>query len=313
MSCSKSDGKTSPELDFEKFHMLEYAANQWYEHSRLQSGDDVSREVALLECEAARLHWLRIAELRRDELKLRDYGTLPSIYYAVTRCLPRVVEELLEAGQDVNTVGPCDETLLVHATKAEDPDLEVVELLLAHGADVNAISRDHRGESALSYAAARGLPLTKLLVDSGADVNIASGSGTALTAACWKGDLSVAEFLLERGARVNTVDNSRQTALATVSREGHTKIVERLITKSAQVNRMKPAWINSSTTPLRAATWSDHTDVVAMLIDAVADLNAEDGGVLSDALYFGHERTAALLEARGANKLLPELLDVVLI
>jgi hypothetical protein len=60
MSYSKSGEKTSPELDQEKFQLLNYAAMKWHGHSRLQSGSDLSREMALLECEDTSHDWMRI-------------------------------------------------------------------------------------------------------------------------------------------------------------------------------------------------------------------------------------------------------------
>lgn len=46
--------------DNRKFPLLYYAAREWYRHSQRQSGDDVSRDLALLACEMARIDWLRI-------------------------------------------------------------------------------------------------------------------------------------------------------------------------------------------------------------------------------------------------------------
>ena len=78
MSYSKSDDKISPKMDMDKFHLLSYAAEYWREHSVLQSGDDVSREVALLECEDARFDLLRIETLERRCL---DLMATPSVMY----------------------------------------------------------------------------------------------------------------------------------------------------------------------------------------------------------------------------------------
>jgi ankyrin repeat protein len=154
---------------------------------------------------------------------------MPSICYAVQLRLPRVVKGLLEAGQDANAVGLDDEPVLVTAARNEDQ--VTVELLLAHGADMNMTSTNDIGASALWVAASRGLLLTKLLVDNGADVNFECASGTALSAACTQNNQSVVEFLLERGARIDTVDERGRTALITASGFGITETVKLLVAR----------------------------------------------------------------------------------
>ena len=308
MSYSKSGEKTSPKLDLDRFHLLNYAADKRHEHSRLRSDDDVSREVSLLECEDARLDWLQIDRLQRDGLGLsvQDSRCMPSICYAVFLRLSRVVKELLAAGQDANAVGPHRAPLLVVAARHEDQT--TVELLLAHGADVNMTSTNWRGGNALWYTASRGLLLTKLLVDNGADVNFECRQGTPLSAACGTNDRSVVKFLLERGARVDAVDRGGGTALMTASSYGHPEMVKFLIAKGADVNHP-----STYTTPLIEAAGSGRTDVMGILVDAGADVNAQDCGALLEALMGGHEHAVIFLEAKGAKKLTIEQLNKTLI
>lgn len=294
----RDDGPTRWSMD--KFPLLLYAAKKWHKHSKLQSGGDVSREVALLSCGKARIDWLQ-----NYSRYLLDEATSPSsIYYAVDLSLPLVVVELLKAGEDANTFGPQFEPILITAVQHEDQAM--VELLLTHGADVNMTEVD--GKSALWWAAYNGMPLTKLLVDHGADVNIVCDHGTALTAACKRGHRQVVEFLLERGARVDTFETLETTALIEALRSGHIEIAELLIAKGADVNRS-----SLHTSALRATIVLDRTDVVAMLIGAGADVNAEDSNVLSLALRFGKEQMVPLLEEKGANKLTQKQLDLLLI
>jgi ankyrin repeat protein len=271
MCYSKSGEKASPKLDLERFHLLDYAANKWYQHSRLQSGDYVSREVALLECQDFRMDWLRISELNMDGLRLSVYDTCsrPSISYAAFLRLLRVAKELLEAGQDASAIGPQGAPLLMTATRHKDQAM--VELLLAHGADVD-MNTSGSGGNALYLAASRGLLLTKLLVDNGADVNSECAFGTPLSAASRANDQSVVKFLLESGARIDIK------------------------------SRFKADHPHIYTTPLLAATRSGHTDVMAILIDAGADVDAKNSRALIQALRYGQEHVVAFLEARGAKK-----------
>ena len=78
-----------------------------------------------------------------------------------------------------------------------------VEVLLAAGADVNAVGND--GTSALMEASHHGfLKVVRVLVFAGADINARDRNGsTALTLACGDGHLDVVQALLAKGADVN--------------------------------------------------------------------------------------------------------------
>jgi ankyrin repeat protein len=305
MSYSKSGEKASPMLDLNNFHLLNYATDKWYQHSRLQNGDDVSREITLLECEDARLDWLA-NDYNELHILVLDAAHKPSICYAVYLHLPHVVKELLEAGQDANAIGLYSEPLLVTATNHGDQ--ATMELLLAHSADIDMAPTNRGGENALYLAASRGLLLTALLIINGADVNFECASGTALSAACETNDQLVVKFLLERGARVNNVDRRGCTASTTASSYGHPEMVKFLVAKGADVDHP-----STYTTPLIAAAGSGHTDVMVILVDAGADVNAQDSGALLAALQGGHEHTVVFLEAKGAKKLTLEQLNKTLI
>jgi ankyrin repeat protein len=77
--------------------------------------------------------------------------------------------------------------------------LEIVRLLLAHGADLNPVSADG---SALLMAAYGGRETTvALLLEHGADPNVASKSGeTPLMAAAFKGLTQIGRMLIDAGA-----------------------------------------------------------------------------------------------------------------
>jgi ankyrin repeat protein len=89
---------------------------------------------------------------------------------------------------------------------------QAARLLLARGADVNALSRNERIQTAAIHAAAasgetgadesKRYELVKLVLDSGADPNLRQGGGSrAIDTARQNGDESVERLLKERGAK----------------------------------------------------------------------------------------------------------------
>jgi ankyrin len=161
----------------------------------------------------------------------RNMETAPNFPWMVTRDPFPLVKKLLDAGADPNAVinstprGRMREgsPRLVYATAimraAFSGDIELVKLLLAHGADPHIISSDR--ETTLMAACGTGfingyhrarppaerLEVVKLLVSLGEDVNAADSYGiTPLMVAANLGDLNVVKFLVENGADLNAHD-----------------------------------------------------------------------------------------------------------
>ncbi len=89
------------------------------------------------------------------------------------------------------------------------PDLEKSKLLIEAGADVNALSSDHRTPLLIAAGWRNSAPVVRLLLDKGANVKVRApgliGETTPLVQAAWIGDEAIFNLLIERGADAESV------------------------------------------------------------------------------------------------------------
>jgi ankyrin repeat protein len=182
---------------------------------------------------------------------------------------------------------------------------EIVELLLANGADVNAKNKD--GETPLYLAARDGrMDAVELLLTKGADVNAKNKDGeTPLYLVAGDGRKDVVELLLAKGADVNAKDKDRFPALHRAASRGHKEIVELLLANGADVNAKE----KDDYTTLHWAVGIGDTgigrkEIVELLLAKGADVNAKDKYGCT-ALYWaagkGRKEIVELLLAKGAD------------
>ena len=137
----------------------------------------------------------------------------------------------------------------------------VAEVLLAAGADPNAREPGQPSETPLHWAASSDdADVARVLIDGGADVNLAGGSiGTPLDNAIGYGCWNVARLLVERGARVEN--------LWVAAALGMVRRLEELL--SAQAN----ADIDGLSQAFWHACNAGQRRAAEFLLDAGADLN----------------------------------------
>ncbi len=161
----------------------------------------------------------------------RNMETAPNFPWMVTADPMPLIKKLLDAGANPNAIvnntprarmregSPriVFATALMRAAFAGD--LELVKLLLAHGADPHIVSRDN--ETTLMAAAGTGfihgfnkgksaaerLEVIKLLVGLGEDVNAADNYGiTPLMVAANMGEVPIIQYLMDQGADLGAYD-----------------------------------------------------------------------------------------------------------
>jgi len=114
----------------------------------------------------------------------------------------------------------------------------MAELLIAHGADVNAGDFGYR--TPLHYTADIGnSEVAKVLLANKADVNAKDFySSTALHVVAWNGNTAFAKLLIENGANVNARDKFGTPLIDAI--EDHRDMVELLLNNKADVHMKSP-------------------------------------------------------------------------
>lgn len=238
---------------------------------------------------------------------LADSGSrIAALYFPCVTNSYAVAKALLERGADPN-----DGESVYHA--AQHNHREMLELLLAHGAD---LSRQHsdNGNTPLYFLATHRAanPITpkvilgmEWLMQHGADPNVPSNrmpSGrptpaadeTPLQRAAASGlGAAVIQMLIDHGAHVNAVRADGTSAYALAVRAGNTDAAEALARAGADASALRPV------DRLLGACATNDAVTARTLAHAhptlVASLSSDEGAVLCDYVGEGRTQTVALM------------------
>jgi ankyrin repeat protein len=178
---------------------------------------------------------------------------VPLLAFAVAGGRLGVADMLLRRGANV---GPYSALLIHLATQASRMDL--LELLVAHGADVRAVDTG-------IYIVASDVPLMRYLLDHGASATRQGKNGYTPLLYITRSDKSEApekvELLLEYGASVNEAGPKGKTALHSAAAAGHTRVIKLLLAHGASVTSVD----QQGHTPLDLARLAGQAAAVELL------------------------------------------------
>jgi ankyrin repeat protein len=168
-------------------------------------------------------------------------------------------------------------TLLQQAVR--NGQMNIVKLLLDHGADVHKRVKNKYGSTPLMLAAFYGYnDIVDLLIEKGANVNATAGEGkvirSALTMAAWRNHKETLKLLVKHGAKVNIFAEGKllSNPLNGSVYMGRIEMVKLLLSFGADINHID----NSGKTALFYAVINQHKDLVKLLLDHHADIRHID-------------------------------------
>jgi ankyrin repeat protein len=193
---------------------------------------------------------------------LRRRGATENIFDAVQAGHIEQIKTLLTANPDAaRATNALKRSVLAPA--ADLGDVNIVELLLDHGAPVNGQPGDEDSPLLAAMSGNR-TNIVRLLVERGADVNATGASGLApLHNAAIYGSTDVAQFLIEDKADINV--------------------------RVSSGNRPQPFGPPLGATPLHLAVLVGETNMIDLLLKSGADVNAvnRSGQTPLDAIMSG--------------------------
>lgn len=177
------------------------------------------------------------------------------------------VKTLLAGGADVSQTQPDGMTALHWAVFHRQPKL--VELLLKHGAEVDAQTR--YGVRPLGIACQIGdAACTQTLLAAGAEADFQlQGGESPLMIAARTGRPKVVQLLIDSGVDLDHRDKKKQTAIMWAAAEGNADVVEQLIEAGAKFEEP----LSTGFTPMLLAVREGQSDVVLCLLKHGVDVN----------------------------------------
>lgn len=232
-------------------------------------------------------------------VRANDNGGSTPLHHAVGFSSLAMMKLLLDNGADVSAKNRRGSTPL-HWAIADEAK---TRLLLERGALIDAKQADGRTPVYQAASAANANAVLKLLMDKGADANLATANGqTPLMAASGRGDVAAMNLLLQKKADVHAKNGAGATAMMAASGSRNPRAAALLIDKGADVN----ALTKRSESALANAATAGVEETVKLLLDKGATVNVPDDRGYSPLMYAAASEAmpagiVKLLLAKGAD------------
>ncbi|KDO19732.1 hypothetical protein SPRG_15062 [Saprolegnia parasitica CBS 223.65] len=228
------------------------------------------------------------------------------------------VKQLLAANATVTAVTSNGSTALLLATKKGNTD--IVRVLLAHPETALNARLNSGGMTAVMIAAAVGnVNVLQQLLDADADFTMTNHTGrTALMLAAAEGHTHIVSYLLQHNVAINVLDNNGASALTMATgdcrrllerevlcrivRDGDLETFEEILQDNPALDLEQTD--ETGTTLLMRAAANGHPELVKLLLDRNADIDAAQADGWSALMYaasFGHDALVQLLLENNAQ------------
>ncbi|MCK8044705.1 ankyrin repeat domain-containing protein [Shewanella sp. 1CM18E] len=206
------------------------------------------------------------------DLDLLTEDGFSALIQAIDFNQPKIVSALLDLGADVNAKTYHDTTPLMDALLRRESRQQIIDNLIAAGADVNS----HGAEATPLVIAveSNNIELVNQLVAAGADPSLATLERytTPLMSAIYIQSNPMIERLLQLGANPNQQDIQGASPLRYAIGLQNQAAVELLLKAGADINELtKQHW-----TPLATAIDINHLEIATLLLAKGADINISD-------------------------------------
>lgn len=198
-----------------------------------------------------------------------------ALMWVCERNFVNVAMKLVSKGANVNILSKNGSTALSFAAANKSCDTKLIDFLVQNGAKINIDEK--YGRSALVEAVSSNcLSKVDYLVKRGAEINeksVGFGGVSPLTESLWQTNYPITKYLIDNGANVNIAKDNGETALlVAVWNEKNYENVDLLLKKGSDVNKTDV----DLQSPLLKAVQYDHYDIAVLLIKNGADTKAVD-------------------------------------
>ena len=232
-----------------------------------------NKTALMIACEKCNEDAINVLLNARADPTIGDIGRNTCLHVAVAQdCTKEVIGEIIDHGADVNAINNSNITALLIACQKRQEVL--MGLLLTSGADPNIA--DDECDTLLHSAVYHNITskTLQIIIEHGADVNATNKKHeTALIISCYKGNIDAMSLLLNAGAEHNKMDAEGHTWLhAAVCGNCRKEALQAIISHGTDVNAMN----KQKQTALALACENGNVDAIKLLLNARADPNIAD-------------------------------------